>query len=115
MLSNVGHIKSARFTINRLYGVDDLSFETVASAVPEPALKAFCRAGLVARSPRKCARPTRIRGTWAGAGGRGHRLAVLLGDADYEGWVECKDALATELPGRFNPVSGGREASNPAE
>ena len=41
MLSNVGHIKSARFTTNRLYGVDELSFEAVASAVPEPASKAL--------------------------------------------------------------------------
>lgn len=46
-LSNVGQIKYARFTSNVLYGIDDLSFDAVASTnVPEPATVASLVLGL---------------------------------------------------------------------
>jgi hypothetical protein len=46
-LSNIGQIKYARFTSTGLYGIDDLSFDAVATTnVPEPATLASLVLGL---------------------------------------------------------------------
>ena len=47
-LTNIGQIKSARFTSSGLYGIDDLSFEAVPRAeVPEPGSLALLGLGIL--------------------------------------------------------------------
>lgn len=47
LLSGIGNIKTARFTTTFQYGIDDLSFNTAASNVPEPGSIALVALGLI--------------------------------------------------------------------